>query len=191
LAYFDAYNGIANAKTLPAGELASDGYTAAYTEVLSGAGDDLKGPCVCTSGDGCNAFDMTVTGSTSGGDYDSDEASTLGFMGSATADTDIGADSTATGASSLCAKKCSALTHWLVNASNLPYTMEADSGNSNILTTADTAAVAAGTTVMTNSSCIGFEAEINNTSAGNTITCKGYFGGFPAANAALGAASTL
>lgn len=62
LVYFDAYNALANAKTLALGELASDGYTAAYTEIKSGSGSTLTGPCVCTAGNGCNAYDFTVTG---------------------------------------------------------------------------------------------------------------------------------
>lgn len=68
--------------------------------------------------------------------------------------------------------------------------MLADSGNNNILTTSDAAAVTASTTVMTNAQCIGFEATLSGTGSANTISCKGYFGGFPTANAGLGSAST-
>jgi hypothetical protein len=79
---------------LALGELASDGYTAAYTEVQSGSGSNLTGPCVCTAGDGCNAYDFTVTGEStvSTGDYDSDLESTLTFNSSAGTVAAIGAD---------------------------------------------------------------------------------------------------
>lgn len=150
MVYFDAYNALAAGKTLAAGELASDGYTAAYTEIKSGASSNLTGPCVCSSAAGCNAYDDNPTGAASGSDYDNDLESTLGFNGSASTDAGIGADGAAAAALSVCAKKCSAKLHWLLATSNLPYTMLADSGNNNILTTSDAAAVTASTTVMTN-----------------------------------------
>lgn len=92
MVYFDAYNALAAGKTLAAGELASDGYTAAYTEIKSGSGSTLTGPCVCTAGDGCNAYDDNPSGAASGGDYDTDVESTLTFNGSASTDAGIGAD---------------------------------------------------------------------------------------------------
>lgn len=151
MVYFDAYNALAAGGTLAAGELASDGYTAAYTEIKSGSGSTLTGPCVCSSAAGCTAYDFTVTGEStvSTGDYDSDLESVLSFNGSASAAANIGADGVAANALSVCAEKCSAKLHWLLATSNLPYTMLAASGNNNILTTSDAAAVTASTTVMT------------------------------------------
>lgn len=148
LVYFDAYNALAAGKTLALGELASDGFTAAYTEIKSGSGGTLTGPCVCTAGNGCNAYDFTVTGEStvSTGDYDNDLESLLSFNSSASALATIGADGVAANALSVCAEKCSAKLHWLLASTNLPYTMIAASGNNNILTTSD---AGASSTVMT------------------------------------------
>jgi hypothetical protein len=167
--YNTAYNALANATTLAAGELASDGYEAAYTAVKgddTGTGSDLY-TGKCTTGTGGTAVLMSMT---DGVDYTNTNQMTL-LWDAVSADSDIG-DSTATAGASVCAKRCSALAHWGVDpTSNLPYTYLPDSGTST-LTSSDAAASTNSLTTMGGTSCLGFEIEVAGATGADNLKCK-------------------
>jgi len=62
--YYTAYNLLANAKTLAAGELGADGYASAYTEIegkANGESSDYTGKCTTGTGGTQEAIALTVT----------------------------------------------------------------------------------------------------------------------------------
>lgn len=190
---FSAYNTLANAKTLPEGEIGSDGYTSAYSEIQGNDPSESStytGKCTNGTGGTATALDGTTTPTLTTSDWDDTATMTIAFEGDATADSGIGADASDTGGASVCAMKCSSLEYWPVSSDNLPYTYLPDSGTST-LTTTDTAAVSGGLSTMTSAYCLGFEVGASGTANnGDQLTCSLYYGAFPTGNVTETADST-
>lgn len=184
--FYTAYNAVANAMTVAAGELGSDGYSSAYTEVKgdNASGALYTGKCTTATGSTKVSLGAGTTPTFSVSDWDDTAVMTIAFETDATADANIGAG---TGGASVCAMKCSTLTYWgfdpTSNTTNLPFTYTPDGGTS-VLTSTDAAAVTASLTTITVASCLGFEVgSTGSANAGNQLTCDVYYGAFPTGNA--------
>jgi hypothetical protein len=186
--FYTAYNAVANASTVAVGELSTDGYSSAYTEVKGkdpAEASTYTGKCTDGTGGTKVPLGAGTTPTFSISDWDDTATMTIAFETDATADADIGAASD-TGGASVCAMKCSTLTYWgfdpASNTTNLPFTYLPDAVTGT-LTSTDAAATAATLGTMTVASCIGFEVGATGV-ANNTdqLTCDLYYGAFPTGN---------
>lgn len=186
--FYTAYNAVANATTVAAGELGTDGYSSAYTEVKgdNSSGSTYTGKCTTATGSTKVSLAGGTTPTFSVSDWDDTAVMTIAFETDATADGSIGADASDTGGASVCAMKCSTLTYWgfdpTSNTTNLPFTYTPDAGTS-VLTSTDAGAVTASLTTITVASCLGFEVGATGTANnGDQLTCDVYYGAFPTGN---------
>lgn len=151
--YLDAFNVLSGGTGT--GEIGTDGYESQYTEVTGGTseGDEYTGLCTTPTGGAKAAITLTNA-------WDTTKTMGLSWATSAETNAEIGDD---TGdeedALSICAMKCSALTHWGNNSTtNLPFVYVASSGN---LTSTDSDAVSDSVATMPNTFCLGFEIDVS------------------------------